>query len=175
MSSYRVQKTVLAAEERSLYHALTLVVAQRALLLSKVKLSAIIEPAQQHRNVGTATFLNRYTVDFVICERTTTHPLCVILVDGPERTSHPSGTAAAQIEQICAAAALPVVRIAQAKAYRMDQLLRLIDPLLAGGSSSSARERDDRAPLPARDETGKTIPGKAIPPLPRSTTIFSPN
>lgn len=170
MNTYRVQKTILANEERSLYHALTLVVAQRAILLSKVTLSAMLEPITP--SAGRApgnprTHLERYIVDFALCDRNTTQPLFVILVDA-QTAVHRSQQAGHNdvMQEICEAAGLPVLRITQESAYRMDKLQRLIEPFFAGEQGDSAYAQEDRVPFALEHKP---------PTIARPGTLFSRN
>jgi hypothetical protein len=175
MSMYRIQETILQTEERSLYHALTLVVAQRALLLSKVKLSAMLEPLPElstgRDRTANHSSLEQHTIDFVVCDRQTTRPLFVVLVDGPRgpRGSHRDTNT--YLQQLCADAGLPVLRIKQAGAYRMDLLQRLIEPLLVGDSRGTDYAHGDRVTM----TTDRITADKESPVIPRPGTMFSPN
>jgi hypothetical protein len=163
MGKYCIQETVLAQGEQSLYRALTLVVAQRALLLSKVKLSALIMPAAEFGPGFAQTYLDRYTVDFVLCDRRTTRPLLIVLQD--EQT-HTPGAVNDTIAHLATDAGLPVVRIAYEGAYRMEQLLRLIEPYLQGDVCSGDAKSDER-------RTVSKVP--SVPAVPRPATLFSRN
>ncbi len=151
MDTYSIQETVLASEERSLYHALTLVVAQRALLLTKVKLSALISPIAGPSQHLAYTHLDRYTVDFVLCDRSTTRPLLALLQDKTQAGKCSLSNTNDLIERLAASAGLPLLRLDLATAYRMDTLLRLIEPYMVGDSRGSDYANGDRlAPLTKR-------------------------
>jgi hypothetical protein len=70
------------------------------------------------------------------------------------------------IERIAGSAGLPVLRFAQGNAYRMDLLLRLIEPYLSGDSRGSDYAQGDRLAT-ATDSRGPAIP--------RPATLFSSN
>ncbi len=166
MDTYRVQETVLAADQRSLYHALTLIVAQRALLLTKVKLSALLSPAAGQAQRVAYTHLDRYTVDFVLCDRSTTRPLLIVLQEQKSAANCARSTPNDAIERLAGSAGLPVLRFTQESAYRMDKLLRLIEPYLNGDSRGSDYAQGDRLAT-ATDSRGPAIP--------RPATLFSSN
>jgi len=165
MDTYSIQETVLATEERSLYQALTLVVAQRALLLTKVKLSALLSPNASQSQHLAYTQLDRYTVDFVLCDRNTTRPLLVVLCDRAPTDNCALNNPNDMIERLAHSASLPIVRVEQSAAYRMDMLLRLIDPYLAGDSRGSDYTNGDRLPAAAK----RTVPTLARPAMQFST------
>lgn len=166
MRPYHVQEAVLASADRSLYHALTLVVAQRALLFPKVKLSALITSAPSHSKSIVLTQLGHHTIDFVFCDRRTTRPLFVVLVDGKSPAPYSQRSNNDHVEQLCESAGLSVLRISQEGIYRMDQLQRLIEPLLDGDSRGNDYTQGDRVPVKA--DSGR-------PAITRPGTIFSPN
>lgn len=144
MDTYSIQETVLATEERSLYHALTLVIAQRTLLLTKVKLSALLSPNAGQSQHLARTHLDRYTVDFVLCDRSTTRPLLVVLCDKAYVSNCALSKTNDVIERLATNAGLPLLRLEQAASYRMDELLRLIEPYLAGDNRGNDYANGER-------------------------------
>ncbi len=149
MDTYSIQEAVLATEERSLYHALTLVVAQRALLLTKVKLSALLSPNAGQSQQIAHTHLDCYTVDFVLCDRSTTRPLLVLLCDKVHVNSCALSNTNDVIERLATNAGLPLLRLEQAPSYRMDKLLRLIEPYLAIDNRGTDYTNGDRLVAPS--------------------------
>ena len=166
MNSYRIHPSILAAEERSLYHVLTLIVAQRALLFSKVKLSTLIEPAFGHNKSALGNRLDHYVVDFVFCDRSSTRPLFVILVEGTQSPEGAQVAAHEAIQPLCAAAGLPVLRLRHQSAYRMDTLQQMIEPLLSGDPRGSDYEQGDRVAVRSNRDTHL---------FPLAGSLFSPN
>ncbi|MCB0125326.1 MAG: DUF2726 domain-containing protein [Caldilineaceae bacterium] len=167
MSTYRIQETILEHSERSLYHALSLVVAQRALILTKVQLSAILAPTAVAGQHIAYTHLDRYTVDFVLCDRYSTRPIVVIQQD--------DGTGAANvcdaIERLTESCGLPLVRVPSQSAYRMDRLLRLIEPYL----NDDKRGRDYATGDRCAGGKSTNAPEAKTPVVPRPATLFSAN
>ncbi|MBX3011816.1 MAG: DUF2726 domain-containing protein [Caldilineaceae bacterium] len=141
-----VRDSVLDPVEHSLYRALTLVLCQRAVVLTKLALGDLfwLPP----HNDG-STRLPQPTIDFVICDRDSLRPLGVILLE--EAATHREPTSrTAQITQSCAQAGLPVVCLPRQQAYLMHQLTPLIEPLLQGPARQDDPSQDDRSSDPLR-------------------------
>ena len=147
MNTYRIQENILSTEERSLFHALTLVIAHRALLLSKIQLSSLISPQIRHSRAAAFSQLDRYTVDFVLCDADTTQPLLVILQDHPAIQSSIRCMVNEHVTNLCRSVALPVVRLPYKGAYRMDELVSMLEPFL-DHRSSAYNCHDQRDVLP---------------------------
>jgi len=184
MSNYRIQETLLEHSERSLYHALSLVVAQRALILTKVKLSAILAPTAALGQQIAATRLDRYTVDFVLCDRQTTRPLLVIQQEEASSKSGAANNVNDLIERMSSSCGLPMIRLSTQSAYRMDLLLRLIEPYLVDDKRGSDYAAGDRMTMDANTIDANTIEVNTAganlidakkPPVPRPATLFSTN
>ncbi len=167
MSTYRIQETILEHSERSLYHALSLVVAQRALILTKVQLSAILAPTAVAGQHIAYTHLDQYTVDFVLCDRYSTRPIVVIQQDD----GHGSVNACDAIGRLAESCGLPMVRVPSQSAYRMDRLLRLIEPYLNDDKRGRDYATGDRC---AGGKSANT-PEAKTPVVPRPATLFSAN
>lgn len=170
MSNYRIQEAVLAQNLRSLHHALTLIVAQRALILTKVKLSAILAPSPQTGQTVSYTLLDRYTVDFVLCDRHTTKPLLVIQQEEATGDYQQQNTNDV-IERLVVSSGLPMICITSEMTYRMDRLLRLIEPYLTDDKRGADYANGERLPL--ADSTDGADAKR--PPIPRPATLFSRN
>jgi Protein of unknown function (DUF2726) len=145
MSSYRIQESLLGPAERSFHQALTLIVCQRGLIFPKVKLSQLF--ATVPSTEGTAdplsgTPLHHQEVDFLICERFTTQPLLAVYLQASNATS--TTDSQQQAFAICAEAGLPVLKIEQRAAYRMDELLAAIEPYLQGNQVINDFRNGDR-------------------------------
>ncbi len=145
MSSYRIQESLLGPAERSLHQALTLIVCQRGLIFPKVKLSqlfATVRPTISAADPGNSDPLLNQEVDFLICERFTTQPLLAVLF----QNCNADGVVEAQQQAaaICAEAGLPVLKIEQRAAYRMDELLAAIEPYLQGNQVINDFRNGDR-------------------------------
>lgn len=154
MSSYRIQESLLGPAERSLHQALTLIVCQRGLIFPKVKLSqlfATVLPTEGATDSLCDTPLHNQEVDFLICERFTTQPLLAVYL----QASHATSNTASQQQgvAICAEAGLPVLRIEQRAAYRMDELLAAIEPYLQGNQAINDFRNGDRIQTEQRPAT----------------------
>ena len=145
MSSYRIQESMLGPAERSLHQALTLIVCQRGLIFPKVKLSqlfATVPPTEGMVDPVYGSALHNQEVDFLICERFTTQPLLAVYLQANNAIS----TAESQQQgvAICTEAGLPVLKIEQRAAYRMDELLAAIEPYLQGNQVINDFRNGDR-------------------------------
>lgn len=169
MGVYRIQESLLGPAERSLHQALSLVVCQRGLIFPKVKLSQLFAtdlagerstPAEK-----STTFLNQ-EVDFLICERFTTHPILAVLL---HRSDAPVTTEAQQqAAAICAEAGLPLLLIEQRAAYRMDELLAAIEPYLQGNQPLRDFYHSDQMQAEPRPTVTVPVRKTAITPKPAS-------
>lgn len=178
MNTYQIRESILEQGERSLYHALSLIIAQRALVLTKVKLSAIFTPTSLTGSQLSNTFLDRFTADFVICDRQTTKPLLIIQQEQETPSCRSVITRASLNEamgRLAQTCGLPFLVLPSESAYRMDRLLRLIEPYLLDdkrGSDYAVGDRDVCA-------TGTTVRTQSAdrhtPPIPRPATLFSAN
>lgn len=185
MKEYHVQECILAAGEYSLYHALTLVIAQRALLLPKMPLHTLVapttapgKPSSASTSRTTTTVLDHHVADFVLCDRRTTRPLAVILVDGSTKSDHVEVAHCDSTARLCEKAGLRVLRIHAKSAYRMDLLQRLIEPLLTDDPRGRDYEQGDRLPTTAttaQPTTAKPTTAKPTVAISRPGTLFSSN
>jgi len=162
MSSYRIQESLLGPAERSLHQALTLVVCQRGLIFPKVKLSQLFAAELAPDRVSGSecgNLLLNQEVDFLICERFTTHPLLAVLLQGSSVTSTTETQQLAAA--ICTDAGLPVITIEQRAAYRMDELLAAVEPYLQGNQVLDDFHNGDRMQTeqrpPAVNPTRKSV------------------
>lgn len=145
MSSYRLQESLLGPAERSLHQALTLIVCQRGLIFPKVKLGqllATVLPSEHAAEAECHNPLLNQEIDFLICERFTTHPLLAVLFQPNSVTS--TSEFQQQAAAICVDAGLPVLKIEQRAAYRMDELLAAIEPYLQGNQVMNDFRNGDR-------------------------------
>lgn len=169
MNTYHVQESILAADEYSLYHALTLVVAQRALLLPKVTVSRLVAPTitESKTTQTTPSNFEQYVADFVLCDRATTRPIAIILIDDA-KPNHARTALNDSMTRLCENAGLTVLRLGTKSAYRMDVLQRMIEPLLSTDPRGRDYEQGDRLPVNMVDARTQVA-------IPRPGTLFSAN
>jgi len=163
MGVYRLQENLLGQAERVLHQALSLVVCQRGYIFPKVKLSQLFASDSQPSAEGNHALLNQ-EIDFLICERFTTHPILAVFLQcsAPEAAAEAQQQAAA----ICAEAGLPLLILEPRAAYRMDELLAVIEPHLQGDQVLHDFQTNDRMQSKPRPTVGAPARKTAINPKP---------
>ena len=134
MQAYTLRASMLDPVELSLYRALTLVLCQRALLFTKIRLSDLFAVAGFSATESEWEQLAEQRLDFVLCDRDSIRPTAVILFEA-ERSFYGQHDQSDQVAQFCSRAGLPVVRIQRQPAYFMQQLMGIIEPLVTGSTA----------------------------------------
>ncbi|MEZ4866238.1 MAG: DUF2726 domain-containing protein [Caldilineaceae bacterium] len=144
MQPYYVHNNMLDPIERSLYHALHLVICQRAFLFTKVHLSDLISASAGQSALLDNQELTTQRADFVLCDRNTTRPLAIILLLDPNHSLSEQSERIGHTAKICTEVGLPVVGIQRQSIYAMHDLSSVIEPLLANSSHSDDFTNGDR-------------------------------
>jgi len=137
MQSYTLRDSMLDPVELSLYRALTLVLCQRALLFTKIRLSDLFAVDSFSSTESEWEQLADQRLDFVLCDRDSIRPIGVILFEA-ERLFYGQHDQSEQVAQFCSRAGLPVVRIPRQPAYLMQQLMLMVEPLLTGSTAKES-------------------------------------
>ena len=143
MQAYTLRDSMLDPVELSLYRALTLVLCQRALLFTKIRVSDLFAVASFHSTESEWEQLADQRLDFVLCDRDSIRPVGVILFEA-ERTFYGYHDQSDQVAQFCSRAGLPVVRIQRQPTYFMQQLMSMIEPLLTGSSKNQESHKNSQ-------------------------------
>jgi hypothetical protein len=121
---YRRIESLLTPAERSFYGALQQALAGRAVIVAiKVRLADLV--AIEKGAEGRQGWLNRVTgkhVDFVICRSDTTGPILAIELDDKSHSRAERVDRDTFLDGCLAAAGLPLVRVAAARAYSVVEL-----------------------------------------------------
>ncbi len=136
---YRLRSEFLSPAERSFYFVLSNVVAQRALVLPKIALGEVFNTIS-HDPSGFQTYRNkidRKHVDFLLCNPRTVQPLLGIELDDKSHQRADRQTRDAFVEQVFAAAKLPLVRVPVRATYATLELEMVLRPYLETPASSA--------------------------------------
>ena len=146
---YRRRDDFLSAAELSFYRVLITVTAGRATVCPKVNLSDVffvVDPKinQAHRNR-----IDRKHVDFLLCDLATLKPIGAIELDDASHQRPDRQRRDQLVDDVFAAAGLPLVRVPARFAYDTAELSATIEPLW--------RQTSRSAPPRATSETGDPI------------------
>lgn len=147
---YRIRDDFLSQAERNFYHALRAAAGDRAIICPKVSLADLFYAASgdHKKNTGYLNRIARKHVDFVLCDPQSLGPLLGIELDD---SSH--GRAGRQdrdrfVDQVFAAAELPLLRQPVRPTYNIRELTAAIEAL-----SSTARDPATQVGCGSTDES----------------------
>ncbi len=143
-----VNKFFVSPTEGHFFRLLRNSVGPRGHVLAQVSLGRLLYlPGGNANNPGRASWSNkvaRKSVDFVVCDATTLRPLCAVELDDATHGRAARQQRDAEVEQLLAAAGLPLERFRVSRQYD---------------------ERDIRARI-SRHMTSASVPGVTYPPVP---------
>lgn len=119
---YRVRDDFLAPAEASFLRVLTTVVAGRWLICPKVSLGDIFFVPRARDNIGAINRISRKHVDFLLCDFSTLRPMLGVELDD---SSHQRPDRIARdgfVDQVFAAADLPLLHIPKRHAYAPSEI-----------------------------------------------------
>jgi hypothetical protein len=137
---YRVRDDFLSPAEMSFYHVLTSVVGVQALVCPKVGLSDIFFVTRPHENHSAKNRIAQKHVDFLLCQPGTMKPLVGIELDDASHSRSDRQARDEFVQQLFAAAQLPLVRVPVQRGYHRQEVLAQLRPILAASTGSPADE-----------------------------------
>lgn len=158
---YRVRDDFMSPAERSFYHVLRAVVGDWALICPKVSLDDLFyaQSGSHKTNVGLRNRIARKHVDFLLCDPGSTQPLLGIELDDSSHDRASRQERDAFVEQVFAAAGLPLMRQPVQPAYdgrSLGAALRLLagldPPTRPEGEPRSTDPAQSNAPAPHETE-----------------------
>ena len=162
---YVLRIGILSQGEEAFYLALKTAVGDRAVIWPKVGLGDLFYPKTGDRSAN-ATYRNkidRKHVDFLLCDPLTLKPLAGIELDD---TSHRRADRKKRdqfVDQVFAAAKLPLVHVPAAMSYQVDEIAAKLSPHLGLAAVPSPPEQP---PLFASQREIPKAPPPAAPPAP---------
>jgi hypothetical protein len=141
---YSANKYFFSAAERSFYEIIKRLVPAEHTLFAKVRLADLVHVSkasgswQAHFNR-----INRKHVDFVLCNRDLA-PLVAIELDDSSHDGEQREARDIFVDQVLAAAALPIVHIRAKRAYAIDELRVALHPFLPARSPAEVSHPDSK-------------------------------
>ena len=141
---YRTRGDFLTPAERSFYHVLAPLVEGRLVVCPKVRLGDLFFVSRPTNRVAHRARIAQKHVDFVLCEPNALKPVVGIELDDSSHGRAERRERDAFVNQVFAAAGLPLLRVPVRRHYAPAELSDLLAPYLDPESK--------RPPVPPRDE-----------------------
>ena len=153
---YHAVDALLSPAEVSLYHVLLTVVGDRAAICPKVGLGDLFfaKTGDRSRNTSYRNRIDRKHVDFLLCDPRTLAPLGAVELDDASHGRADRVARDAFVDDVFAAAGLPLVHVTAQRAYAPDALraqLAAANPAMAGlvgGGDGAEGEAESYQPKP---------------------------
>jgi hypothetical protein len=153
----------LSAAELSFYRVLSSVVAGRAVLCAKVNLSDLFYVPRPHENRGALNRIDRKHVDFVLCRPDTMEPLVGIELDDSSHARPDRQKRDALVDDVFAAAGLPLIHYPAQRGYTLTDLAAQVDPDLQPDMPSTMSAPPQPSPAAAPSPIAPPASGLANP------------
>ena len=127
---FRQRDDFLSAAEFSFYRVLVNVVGDRVVICCKVNLADLFFVVRPGENQGYRNKIDRKHVDFLLCDAATMKPRCGVELDDSSHGRRDRQDRDAFVDQVFAAAGLPLVRVPAQAAYNLAGLRTLVEPHL---------------------------------------------
>jgi hypothetical protein len=139
----------LSSAELSFYRALASGLGELAIICPKVNLGDIFFVGQSDKSQSYRNKIDRKHVDFLICDPATLQPRCGVELDDSSHARRDRQYRDQFVDQVFAAAGLPLVRIVAQATYRPADLRSQVTPHLSAKSTPLALPvmGDSQSPL----------------------------
>ena len=124
----------LSPSELSFYLVLSQVLAGRAVICPKVRLADLLFVVDRNQNQSYANKIAQKHVDFVLCTPGTMKPIAAIELDDSSHSRRDRQERDDLVDQIFAAAELPLRHVPAQRQYNVVELSELLTPLLGEAS-----------------------------------------
>jgi hypothetical protein len=124
---YRLRDNFLSPAELSFYRVLVTVIANRAVIFTKVRLADIFFVARPHENRSYFGRISQRHVDFLLCEPSTAKPIVAIELDDSSHNRSNRKRRDEFVDQVFETAQLPLVRIPVKHAYTVQDVLGSVE------------------------------------------------
>jgi hypothetical protein len=129
---YRLRDAFLSPAEISFYHVLMLVTGGKFTVCTKVNLNDIFYVSRPNENQGAQNRISRKHVDFLLCDPKSMRPVAGIELDDSSHARESRRTRDELVEEVFAAAGLPLIRFKAKRAYTTSEIASALAALLAG-------------------------------------------
>lgn len=119
---YRLRDDFLSPAEYSFYRVLVAAVGNRAVVCPKVNLNDVFFVARPNENQAYRNKIDRKHVDFLLCHPATMNPLGGVELDDSSHQRKDRKERDQFVDQVFAAAGLPIVHVATRASYNVESL-----------------------------------------------------
>ena len=130
---FRLRDDFLSPAEISFYHVLLSTSGDKFTVCPKVNLSDIFFVSRPDQNQAARNRISRKHVDFLLCESGSMRPRLGIELDDASHAWEHRQTRDALVQQVFAAAGLPLLRFPVQRAYNRFEVASRLSPFFAGG------------------------------------------
>jgi len=148
---YRLRYNFMSKAEKSFYRVLRYVVADRALIFTKVGLWDIFFVARPRENFKAKAQIDRKHVDFLLCDPETIRPIVAIELDDSSHQRSDRIERDGFVDAVFKAAELPLLRIPAQYAYNTRDLAAELSLYLGNRQPAPAPEEHSVPPAPEAD------------------------
>jgi len=159
---YRIRDDFLSPAEASFYHVLKSMLGERLTICPKVSLAELFFVANGESYKTWQNKIDRKRIDFLLCQPQTLKPVLAIELDDSSHRRADRQERDAFIEQVFAAAGLPLVRVPVRANYNTRELASLFQ--------AATQPRPDDAPKEIPSGQVPTCPKCGIPMVRRTAT-----
>jgi hypothetical protein len=144
---YRLRDNLLSPAEISFYHVLKLAVADQVVVLAKIRLADLFYVARPNENRSFPGRIAQRHVDFLLCRPDTMRPIIGIELDDRSHQRPDRQARDAFVDQVFAAAELPLVHIVARRDYNTREIEAQLSPFLQAQAGQPAPPPGTDGPL----------------------------
>ena len=160
---YRVRDGFLSPAELLFCHALRSAVGAQAVVYAKVNLSDLLYVIRPNENASYRNRIAQKHVDFLLCSPESMRPLVAIELDDKTHEGKQRQERDQLVNDACAAAGLPVVRIRAQSDYSAVELAGLLSKYLQQGTQAETAPLQMAGSTPSEGTTPPSCPRCGIP------------
>lgn len=149
---YRLKDRILTESELSFYLVLKSILGERLTICPKVRLSDIFFVPRRNENMSAYNRINQKHVDFLICDPRTMKPLFGVELDDSSHKRSDREARDELVDQVFAAAGLPLVRVPARTAYSRSEINALISQALGTKPAIESPSEEEKADNPGQDK-----------------------
>lgn len=129
---YRLVDSVLSPAEASVHHILVALAGKTAICCPKMRLADVVFVRDLRHHFGHFSAISQRHLDFVLCDRSTLRPLVAIELDDRSHETERRRARDLRLEDILAAAGLPLIRLPVRNTYQTAEITTWIAPYITG-------------------------------------------
>jgi hypothetical protein len=144
---YRLRDNLLSPAEISFYHVLKLAVADQVVVLAKIRLTDLFKVAGHSERQAFLNKISKKHIDFLLCRPDTMRPIIGIELDDRSHQRADRQARDAFVDQVFAAAELPLVHIVAQRDYNTREIEAQLSPFLQARAGQPESPPATDAPL----------------------------